>query len=76
MATGGKNIAECPECGSEIRFRKAPYMGQVIVCGHCETELEVVSLNPVELDWAYESEDFLDDDDWDEDEEEENEYLN
>lgn len=57
-------IGYCPDCGDEVRFRKAPHLGKVVTCGHCETSLEVVSRMPIELDWAFEEpiEDDEDDD--------------
>ncbi|MDJ0757061.1 MAG: hypothetical protein QNJ45_26250 [Ardenticatenaceae bacterium] len=67
MAVGAKHLTECPNCGSTIRFRKAPYMEQTVECAHCETELVVVNILPLTLDWAYEYDDDWDDDDWDDD---------
>jgi lysine biosynthesis protein LysW len=32
-------------------------MGQRVKCGACGTELEVVWLDPVELDWPYDEDD-------------------
>jgi lysine biosynthesis protein LysW len=45
-------IGFCPECGSEIRLRKAPHLGQQVTCPICKSKLEVVNRNPVELDWV------------------------
>ena len=42
----------CPECGSEVRLRKAPHIGQKVTCAVCKSKLKVVNRNPVELDWA------------------------
>jgi hypothetical protein len=45
-------------------------LGQKLTCPHCDAELEVISLNPLELDWAYDwswdedDEDEEDEDDW------------
>jgi len=58
MTAATKNIGECPDCGSEVRFKKMPYMGQMITCRSCNTLLEVVNRFPLELDWA--------EDEWDE----------
>ncbi len=52
-----KFAAYCPKCGATIRFRVEPELGERIVCGECDEKLEVVSLNPLELDWVYEDED-------------------
>jgi alpha-aminoadipate carrier protein LysW len=61
-------IAECISCGAEISFREDPKMGQLVKCKRCNAELEVVWLDPVELDWP-----FVDDDD--DDEEDDDDYY-
>jgi lysine biosynthesis protein LysW len=48
------NLGICPECDAEVRFKKAPWLGQRTACPRCGTALEVVSLGPLELDWAFE----------------------
>lgn len=48
-----KALATCPDCGADIRFRKAPHLGQMVTCTRCETTLEVVSRTPLQLDWAF-----------------------
>lgn len=50
---GTKALAICPDCSAEIRFRKAPHLGQIVTCTQCDTTLEVVSRKPLELDWAF-----------------------
>ena len=65
-----KNIAWCPNCGGEIRFKKVPFVGQEVTCRQCNTNLVVVDKSPVELDWAdYEDDEFPD---YDEEHEEQN----
>lgn len=54
-------LVECISCGTEIRFSAQPKMGEQVTCPDCDAALEVVWLDPVELDWPY------DDDDYDED---------
>lgn len=49
-----KRIGFCPECGNEVRLRKAPHLGQIVNCPVCRTNLEVVNRDPVEFDWAEE----------------------
>ena len=63
MSNSIKVIGVCPDCNSEIRFRKAPHLGQLVTCHNCQTSLEIVRRDPLELDWAF-------DDPFDEDEEE------
>ena len=56
--------AYCPGCDEKIKLN-SPKEGQLVTCQNCGDELEVVSLTPLELDWAY---DGLDDDfEWDDD---------
>lgn len=60
------NTAYCPECDAQINVGRNPTEGQVVVCPRCRTELEIISLDPVELDWVLDdSDDNEDDDDWD-----------
>ena len=56
-------LAICPECDYEINL-PSPKERQRVLCSNCDSELEVISLYPLELDWVY---DDLDDDDWDDD---------
>jgi alpha-aminoadipate carrier protein LysW len=70
----------CPSCGENVNVSDKPKMGQRVVCKECDTELEVVWLDPLELDWPmdeYERDDdddsFEDMDDYDEEEFEEDE---
>ena len=46
--------AYCPDCDGSIDLR-SPRVGQLLFCPHCDTEVEVVDINPLELDWAYAS---------------------
>ena len=65
-----KSISACPDCNAEIRFRKTPHLGQIVTCHNCQTNLEVVRRNPLELDWAFQDpfdEDDEDYEDWDDD---------
>ena len=44
----------CPDCDEPISLRN-PRIGQKLFCPHCETELEVIDIDPLDLDWAYDS---------------------
>lgn len=57
-------VAYCPECDAKVNM-KAPKLGQIIICRACDTKLEVIDLNPLELDWAFEDRDDDDIDDLD-----------
>lgn len=67
--------AICPSCGEWVKLPDHPKIGQKITCLQCEADLEVIEVNPVELDWAFmedeldDEEDWDDDEDWDEEEE-------
>ncbi|MBN1246657.1 MAG: hypothetical protein JXC32_03320 [Anaerolineae bacterium] len=58
--------ATCPACDETIILNAMPKLDQKIRCPHCRTDLIVVDLDPVELDW----DDFEDDDDWDDEDDE------
>lgn len=58
---------ECPSCGSKVFVGSKPRMGQRLKCQSCSSELEIVWLNPVELDWPYDEDEFDEDDESDSD---------
>lgn len=53
----------CPECDADVHVETDADKGDVVACSECGTDLEVVGLDPVELDIVEE--------DADDDEEEE-----
>lgn len=55
----------CPDCDEEITFNPHPRLGHKLTCPHCDVELEVISVDPLELDWAYDwsEEDWEDEED-------------
>jgi lysine biosynthesis protein LysW len=62
----------CPSCGVEIELGFHPKTSQRVDCHTCDAVLEIVWLEPVELDWFY---DELDDEYDDEAEFEELDYY-
>ncbi len=70
-------IAFCPDCDGSVSVGPKPRLGQRVNCPHCDAELEVIEVSPLELDWAYdepevdweaeEDEEWDDEDDWDDD---------
>ena len=64
-----KLTAICPDCGADIRFKQAPHDGDMLSCHACDALLEVISLDPIMVDWAV---DYDDDDVAEEVEDEEN----
>jgi lysine biosynthesis protein LysW len=61
--------SECPSCGSKVFVGTKPRVGQRVKCPSCSSELEVVWLDPVELDWPYDEDEFDEDDESDYNEE-------
>jgi len=49
-------MARCPGCGERIELGKEVKQGYRIVCPECGELLEVISLKPLELDYALEEE--------------------
>ncbi len=58
-------MATCPECDVEVHVDEDVEKGDLIECDDCGASLEVVGLDPIELDLAPddEDEDLYDDDD-------------
>jgi lysine biosynthesis protein LysW len=42
----------CLECTRLIKLATLPVEGQVIPCPHCGIHLEVLEVDPLELDWV------------------------
>ena len=51
----------CPECDEEVYVDADSEQGDVVSCDECGSNLEVVGLDPIELD-LYEGGDDFDDD--------------
>jgi alpha-aminoadipate carrier protein LysW len=45
--------AFCPDCDGVVRFNTHARLGQKLVCPHCGIDLVVISVEPLDLDWAY-----------------------
>ena len=52
--------ADCPECKEEVYVDGDYEQGDVVSCDECGVDLEVVGLDPIELD-VYHSKDDADD---------------
>jgi lysine biosynthesis protein LysW len=68
--------AACPGCGWLVIPGAHPRESQLVTCPNCEAYLEVINLDPLELDWTFtefESDWDLDlgEEEWDEDDEDE-----
>lgn len=49
-------MAECSECGGDVSLHDDIEAGEIIDCGTCGAELEVIETAPVTLDTAPELE--------------------
>ena len=49
-------MVACPECGAATNLNDDFVEGEIIECEECGAELEVVSINPLELALAPEEE--------------------
>lgn len=47
----------CPECSEDVYVDAESEQGDVVACDECGTELEVVGLDPIELDIHEEADD-------------------
>ncbi len=56
-------VADCVSCGAQINVGDKPSLGQQFKCSNCGDIMEVVWLNPVELDWPVDDDEYDDDDD-------------
>jgi lysine biosynthesis protein LysW len=45
------NEAACPSCNANVSVKGTPKIGVHVTCKSCDTELEIVWLDPLELDW-------------------------
>ena len=42
-------MSTCPECAAQVAFIERPRLSEVVECGDCHSELEVMTLDPVIL---------------------------
>ncbi len=52
-------LAICPACDEDVRIGGRARIGQTMTCVHCGARLEVVEVEPIELDWAYDDDEEL-----------------
>ena len=48
-----KTVVYCVDCGETMTLSGRVEMGQIVSCPECGTTMEVVSLDPVEIDWVH-----------------------
>lgn len=56
-------VVYCLDCDRKLPLTLYQRKGNVIVCPACDTEFEVVTMNPPEIEWLYDEYDDDDDDD-------------
>ena len=49
-------MAECPVCGAKLELSDDPVEGELVECAECGSELEILSLGPLTLGEAPETE--------------------
>jgi lysine biosynthesis protein LysW len=49
----------CLACGETIFIKKPVMIGQIVNCGYCRAQFEIVELDPLYLDWPYYTEDYI-----------------
>jgi alpha-aminoadipate carrier protein LysW len=59
----------CPECSEEVFIDADTEQGDIVFCDECGADLEVVGLDPVELDIFNDSDYDFEDDDFEEEDE-------
>lgn len=62
---------ECPNCDAKFELGNR-FVGDRFDCPECEIELEVMSVHPPRVSWAYDSEDG----DWEQEDDEDDEDDN
>ena len=45
--------ARCPGCGRTVNLGPQPVAGHRLGCPYCGDFLEIINLEPLELDWAF-----------------------
>jgi len=59
---------ECLSCNEEIQIPTKKKIGDLIICTKCAAEMEIVDLEPIQVDWPYYEEDYTgEDDEYDDD---------
>nr|BAV57458.1 LysW [Streptomyces sp. SANK 60404] len=49
-------MANCPECEGPVALMEKPRVNEIVECGGCSSELELISVDPVQLALAPEIE--------------------
>lgn len=46
------NAPYCPECEAQLSLEPGSIAGEIIVCPDCGADLEIIALDPVQVDLA------------------------
>jgi hypothetical protein len=46
-------MAFCLDCDRPLDLADSLVAGQRVICSYCEVQLEVINVEPLELDWVY-----------------------
>jgi alpha-aminoadipate carrier protein LysW len=64
-ATISKTAVDCVDCGETITLSGRVEVGQIVSCAECGATMQVISLDPVEVDWVYDEPVYADqEEDW------------
>ena len=55
------SVVKCLSCGEMIDVDFEPVRGDFVICDECDSEFEIVSTQPIKIDWI----DYGDDEDYD-----------
>ena len=47
------SLTFCLDCEHEISMGFRPTVGKRVICPNCGVKLEVISVEPIKLDWIY-----------------------
>ena len=57
MKVNRKRISRCPACDEKIFIGERPKVGQYLLCSICDEKLEIVNLDPIQLDLIFDAND-------------------
>ena len=63
MGKTNRILVNCLDCEAEITLTGQVGIGQPLICRKCGTMMEVVELDPVEVDWIYDEPEYVEEED-------------
>jgi transcription elongation factor Elf1 len=48
-----KMTADCLYCGEDVYVGRDPQIGNFVSCDSCDSQFEVIDLEPIMVDWPY-----------------------